>query len=165
MRSSVAARTSAPRCRSRKHSFRPAWRFCRTGTERSSSSVIHASRWPLRTSGASAQQQDCQPNDRTSISPKVFADCNHRSGHSRPYKKEEPAPAMETDADSWSIASPETGGFRLYHPAAMARARCLRRVPLRGRVHAWTQPTTDATRGGPATVPGRPAWSHQSSSW
>ena len=25
-----------------------------------------------------------------------------------------------------------TGGFRLYHPAAMARARCLRRVPLRG---------------------------------
>lgn len=39
---------------------------------------------------------------------------------------------METDADSWSIASPETGGFRLYHPAAMARARCLRRVPLRG---------------------------------
>ncbi len=39
---------------------------------------------------------------------------------------------MEKDADSWSIASPETGGFRLYHPAAMARTRCLRRVPLRG---------------------------------
>lgn len=39
---------------------------------------------------------------------------------------------MEADAGSWSIGSSGTGGFRLYHPAAMARARCLRRVPLRG---------------------------------
>lgn len=54
----------------------------------------------------------------------------------------------------------------LYHPAAMARARCLRRVPLR-RVGTCLDAADDRrnSRRGPATVPGRPARSHQSSSW
>lgn len=37
--------------------------------------------------------------------------------------------------------------------------------PCEGWVHAWTRPTTDAARGGPATVLGRPVWSHQSAFW